>query len=378
MTGLADVRAQAMAFLPYAVALPAVSVWAFLYDGMFFGATRTAELRNGMVVALALFGLLAWLLVPAYGNHGLWLAFLALPRRARRDPGRHLPARRRRRRVRAGLTGENRLPQVAEVGRHAKKSSPAPSCDTEGYSQIGSPCRCCRDPAGYGRHLAPPGLRTGVRHSCSHGGLVMRSLDLTPLFRSTVGFDHLDKLFETAFREAGRDVSYPPYNIAKIGQDKYRISMAVAGFGEGDLDITAQGGVLTVKGQIIEPENGVEYLHRGIAQRSFEHRFQLADHVKVVGANLRNGLLDVELAREVPEAMKPRKIEIGGSAGAAARDRGYGCTQGGLTRSVGPAVRAAERSAGMRRRGGASPLFCVAPATAACSPAPRRAISLPP
>jgi len=143
----------------------------------------------------------------------------------------------------------------------------------------------------------------------------MRSLDLSPLFRSTVGFDHLDKLFETAFREAGRDVSYPPYNIAKLGQDKYRISMAVAGFGEGDLDITAQGGVLTVKGQISDAEKGVEYLHRGIAQRSFEHRFQLADHVKVVGASLRNGLLDVELAREVPEAMKPRKIEIGSGVG---------------------------------------------------------------
>ena len=139
----------------------------------------------------------------------------------------------------------------------------------------------------------------------------MRSLDLSPLFRSTVGFDHLDKLFETAFREAGRDVSYPPYNIAKLGQDKYRISMAVAGFGERDLDISSQNGVLTVKGQITEPEKGVEYLHRGIAQRSFEHRFQLADHVKVVGAKLRDGLLDIELEREVPEAMKPRKIEIG-------------------------------------------------------------------
>ena len=114
----------------------------------------------------------------------------------------------------------------------------------------------------------------------------MRSLDLSPLFRSTVGFDHLDKLFETAFREAGRDVSYPPYNIAKMGQDKYRISMAVAGFAERDLDISSQGGVLTVKGQITEPEKGVEYLHRGIAQRSFEHRFQLADHVQVVGAGL--------------------------------------------------------------------------------------------
>ena len=140
----------------------------------------------------------------------------------------------------------------------------------------------------------------------------MRGLDLSPLLRSSFVFDHLDKQFETAFREAGRDVSYPPYNIAKLGQDKYRISMAVAGFGEGDLEITAHENVLTVKGQIGAPETGVEYLHRGIAQRAFEHRFQLADHVKVVGAKLENGLLNVELVREVPEAMKPRKIEIGG------------------------------------------------------------------
>lgn len=142
----------------------------------------------------------------------------------------------------------------------------------------------------------------------------MRNLDLSPLFRSTIGFDHLDKLFEAAFRDASRDVSYPPYNILKVGPDKYRITMAVAGFGEKDLDITAQENVLTVRGQIQEPEKGVEYLHRGIAQRPFEHRFQLADHVKVVGAKLVNGLLDVELVREVPEAMKPRKIEIGGTA----------------------------------------------------------------
>jgi molecular chaperone IbpA len=142
----------------------------------------------------------------------------------------------------------------------------------------------------------------------------MRSLDLSPLFRSTVGFDHLDKLFESAFREAGREVSYPPYNIVKLGQDKYRVSMAVAGFSEGDLEITAQENMLTIKGQISEPETGVEFLHRGIAQRAFEHRFQLADHVNVVGAKLRNGLLDVELVREVPEAMKPRKITIAGGA----------------------------------------------------------------
>ena len=139
----------------------------------------------------------------------------------------------------------------------------------------------------------------------------MRNVDLTPLFRSTVGFDRLDKLFEAAFRDAGRDLSYPPYNIAKVGQDKYRITMAVAGFGERDIEITAHENMLLVKGQIQAPEQGIEYLHRGIGQRPFEHRFQLADHVKVVGARLANGLLDVELAREVPEAMKPRKIEIG-------------------------------------------------------------------
>lgn len=141
----------------------------------------------------------------------------------------------------------------------------------------------------------------------------MRNVDLTPLFRSTVGFDRLDKLFEAAFRDAGRDLSYPPYNIAKVGQDKYRITMAVAGFGERDIEITAHENMLLVKGQIQAPEEGIEYLHRGIGQRPFEHRFQLADHVRVVGARLVHGLLDVELAREVPEAMKPRKIEIGGT-----------------------------------------------------------------
>ncbi len=142
----------------------------------------------------------------------------------------------------------------------------------------------------------------------------MRNLDLSPLFRSTVGFDRLDKLFDAAFREAARDLSYPPYNIVKTGENAYRIAMAVAGFGEKDLELVTHENMLTVKGQIQEPEKDVEYLHRGIAQRAFEHRFQLADHVKVVGAKLNNGLLEIELAREVPEAMKPRKIEIGGQA----------------------------------------------------------------
>lgn len=142
----------------------------------------------------------------------------------------------------------------------------------------------------------------------------MRSFDLSPLFRSSVGFDHLDKMFDTAFREASRDVSYPPYNILKTGPDKYRITMAVAGFAEKDLDISVHDNVLSVKGQIKENGQQVEYLHRGIAQRAFEHKFQLADHVRVVGAALSNGLLDVELERVVPEEMKPRKIEIGAKA----------------------------------------------------------------
>ncbi len=142
----------------------------------------------------------------------------------------------------------------------------------------------------------------------------MRNFDLTPLMRSTIGFDQLDKLFDAAFREATRDTSYPPYNIVKLDQDKYRITMAVAGFAEEDLDITVQDNVLIVKGQIKNRDEGVEYLHRGIAQRAFEHRFQLADHVRVVGATLENGLLNIDLERVVPEQSRPRKIAIKASA----------------------------------------------------------------
>ena len=136
----------------------------------------------------------------------------------------------------------------------------------------------------------------------------MTRYDLSPLFPYSVGFDRFDKLFETAF--AGRDTSYPPYNIARTGEDQYRITMAVAGFTEDDLELVAQENVLTVRGKAAEPENGTVYLHRGIARRAFEHRFQLADHVRVAGARLANGLLDIELVREVPEAMRPQKIAI--------------------------------------------------------------------
>ena len=139
----------------------------------------------------------------------------------------------------------------------------------------------------------------------------MRSFDLSPLFRYSVGFDRLDDLFETAFRNT-QEASYPPYNIVRTGQDNYKITLAVAGFGENDLEVMVKENVLTVRGKVNDAEKKeVTYLHRGIAGRAFEHRFQLADHVRVTGANLANGLLDIELVREIAEAMRPQRIEIG-------------------------------------------------------------------
>jgi len=139
----------------------------------------------------------------------------------------------------------------------------------------------------------------------------MRTYNLSTLFPYSVGFDRFDKLFETAARTAARDVSYPPYNIVRTGEDQYRITMAVAGFTADDIEITAQDNVLTVRGKARDAdEEQVTYLHRGIATRAFEHSFQLADFVRVSGARLENGLLDIELVREVPEAMRPRRIEI--------------------------------------------------------------------
>ena len=142
----------------------------------------------------------------------------------------------------------------------------------------------------------------------------MRSFDLTPLFRHSVGFDRLDELFETAFRNASQENSYPPYNIVKTGEDTYRITLAVAGFGEDDLEIISKENLLTVRGKGPETDKETAYLHRGIAKRAFEHRFQLADYVRVNGANLTNGLLDVDLVRELPERMKPQQIAIGTGA----------------------------------------------------------------
>ena len=136
----------------------------------------------------------------------------------------------------------------------------------------------------------------------------MRTYDLTPLYRSTVGFDRMFDLLENLNKaEAG---GYPPYNIERLDENQYRITLAVAGFAENDLDIELHETALTIKGARPESDNGRTYLHQGIAGRSFERRFQLADHVRVDGATLENGLLNIELKREVPESMKPRKVTI--------------------------------------------------------------------
>ena len=143
----------------------------------------------------------------------------------------------------------------------------------------------------------------------------MRNYDLSPLFRSTVGFDRLARLVDSATRFDDASAGYPPYNIEKTGDEDYRVTMAVAGFNTDEIDITVHENTLTVTGQAKQADtNAAQYLHRGIARRAFERRFQLADHIKVKGAALTNGLLDIELVREVPEQLKPRKIEIGAPA----------------------------------------------------------------
>lgn len=140
----------------------------------------------------------------------------------------------------------------------------------------------------------------------------MRHYDLSPLYRSTVGFDRLFSMLDALPSGETSTPGYPPYNIERTGDDAYRITMAVAGFSDQDIDIETKESVLTIKAQKDGEEDtkGREVLHRGIAARSFERRFQLADHVEVEGASLENGLLHIDLVREIPEAMKPRKIAI--------------------------------------------------------------------
>jgi len=139
----------------------------------------------------------------------------------------------------------------------------------------------------------------------------MDRFDLSPLFRSTIGFDRLTRLVDAATRIDNAALAYPPYNIEKTGDDAYRLTMAVAGFSPEELDITVQENSLLVTGKTKKDEADNRYLHRGIARRAFERRFSLADHIKVVGATIVNGMLHVDLAHEVPEAAKPRKIQIG-------------------------------------------------------------------
>eukprot|EP00752_Nemacystus_decipiens_P000529 g529.t1 len=144
----------------------------------------------------------------------------------------------------------------------------------------------------------------------------MRTYDLSPLFRTSVGFDRLARMLDGMQQDAAP--SYPPYNIEKLDDDSYRITMAVAGFGEDDLDVTVQENTLTIAGRITETVDEAgekaerQFLHRGIASRAFERRFSLADHIRIDGATLENGLLHVILKREVPEAAKPRQIAING------------------------------------------------------------------
>jgi len=145
----------------------------------------------------------------------------------------------------------------------------------------------------------------------------MRNFDLSPLYRSTVGFDRFGSMLDQLLSGDAPAPSYPPYNIEKTGEDAYRITLAVAGFGEDDLNIEVkdQGLTVTAKKREEADVDHPEFLYRGIAERGFERRFQLADHMKVTSAGLENGLLHIDLAREIPEALKPRNIAIGKNGG---------------------------------------------------------------
>ncbi len=141
----------------------------------------------------------------------------------------------------------------------------------------------------------------------------MRNYDLTPLYRSSVGFDRIFDLLETVNGKV-ESGGYPPYNIERLEEDAFRITLAVAGFAEDEIDIELHENALTVTAAKAETQDQREFIHQGIAARSFERRFQIAEHVRVIGAQLENGLLNIELKREIPDAKKPRKIAIGAVA----------------------------------------------------------------
>lgn len=138
----------------------------------------------------------------------------------------------------------------------------------------------------------------------------MTTIDLSPLYRSSIGFDRMGSLLDNALRSQKAGVGFPPYDIESTGENRYAITLAVAGFDESELDIQVENGVLSVRGKKSDEVEDRSYLYRGIANRSFERKFNLADHVEVSGADLKNGLLTVSLVREIPEAMKPRSIAI--------------------------------------------------------------------
>ena len=141
----------------------------------------------------------------------------------------------------------------------------------------------------------------------------MNRIDLTPLYRSSVGYDRFGSLLDAASQSEKASTGYPPYNIEVVEENSYAITVAVAGFKESELDLQVEKGVLTVRGQKQVLESAKNYLHQGIANRSFERKFNLADHIEVVNADLADGLLRVHLIKEVPEAMKPKSIAINGN-----------------------------------------------------------------
>lgn len=141
----------------------------------------------------------------------------------------------------------------------------------------------------------------------------MNAIDLSPLYRSTIGFDRMASLLDSAFTSDVSQSTYPPYDIELLEENRYAITLAVAGFAESELELVVEKGTLVVKGKKADQEER-KFLHHGIAHRGFERKFNLADFVEVVGASLNNGLLTIELKKEVPEELKPRKIEIGSGA----------------------------------------------------------------
>jgi molecular chaperone IbpA len=154
----------------------------------------------------------------------------------------------------------------------------------------------------------------------------MNAFDVSPLFRAAIGFDRMARLVETA-RAASEGPAYPPYNIEATGEDAYVLTMAVAGFGPNDIELTVHDNTLTIAGKAPQPAENGKVLYRGIAGRAFERRFVLADHIVVEGANLENGLLHVALKRVVPEALKPRRIAINGTAPRAIANNGEAVAQ---------------------------------------------------